>query len=131
MLDARGEVFHIVHPKPTPWSDIASAFAKLLDIQVVSYDEWLGALEDRLIEAGTDHTKVERAFKEMPALRLMDFFREAKKKKIVDRRPFEIARVDSMKAQAASPTLREMRGVGVADIETWIAFWKKSGFLPI
>ena len=128
MLDAHEDVFHVVHPKPVPWDDLAIEFSKALNVPLVPYKEWLETLERKLVETGTDAAEVEKAFSEVPALRLMDFFRAAKMSS--DREPIGITRLASEKAQAASQVLREAEKVGTRDVERWIAFWRRTGFLP-
>lgn len=128
MLDAKEDVFHLVHSKPVHWNEVASAFTKALQISLVSYQEWLDALEHKLIETGTDAIKVEKSFDEVPALRLIDFFRAAKMSP--DREPIGLTRLASEKAQAASKVLREAEKVGEKDVERWLSYWQKSGFLP-
>ena len=128
MLDAKEDVFHIVHPRPVPWNEVASAFANSLCIPLAPYQEWLETLESKLVETGTDPVKVERAFSEIPAMRMMDFFRAAKM--TADREPLGIARLASEKAQAASHILRGAEKVGSGDVERWMAYWRKTGFLP-
>ena len=127
MLDADGEVFNLVHPKPVPWNDVASAFSYALNVPLVSYKEWLDALESKLIETGIGAAQVEKAFDEVPALRIIDFFRAAKMSP--DREPIGITRLASDKAQAASKVLREAADLGNKDVKKWIAFWRRTGFL--
>lgn len=129
ILDAKEEVLHLAHPRPVPWNDVASAFAKTLNIPLVPYQKWLGALERRFAETGSDPAEVEKAFAEVPALRLIDFFRGAKEDPELE--PLGMCRLATEKAQAASKVLREAEQIGSKDVEKWVAFWKKSGFLHI
>ena len=128
MLDAAEEVLHLVHPRPVPWSDIATAFAKNLKISLVPYKTWLEGLERIYAETGSDPAEIEKAFADVPALRLMDFFRAVKEDP--DLEPLGMCHLDSEKAQANSKILREVEQIGAKDAEKWVAFWKKSGFLP-
>ena len=82
MLDAQSDVLHLVHSKPSSWSSIIEAFSKELQLPAVPFAEWLDSLEDAyaaMQSNSSDAGAVERSFRENPALRLMDFFRAAKK----------------------------------------------------
>ena len=110
---------------------MASAFAKKLQVPLVSYDEWLQALESKLEETGSDPNRVEKAFEFVPALRLINFFRSIKGIPTLgsEREPFGFPKLSSEKAQACSPTLRAAEQMGVADVDRWLTFWRESGFL--
>ena len=131
VLDTDVDITHLVHPKPIPWNDIASAFSNKLQVPLVSYDEWFQALESKLNEMGSDPNRVEKAYELVPALRLINFFRSAKGKTSLDtgREPFGFPALSLEKAQACSHTLRASEPLGAADVERWLSFWRKSGFL--
>ena len=78
MLDTEEDVLHLVHPKPVKWNDIMLTLSKSLKLPLVSYDRWLGSLEEKAYGIGSDPEHVEKAFKDIPALRLINFFRSAK-----------------------------------------------------
>lgn len=128
MLDAKEEVLHIVHPRPVPWNTIASAFAKELNLPLVPYQKWLEGLERKFAEAGQKPAQIGQAFADVPALRLIDFFRAAKP--VPGLEPLGMRPLASEKAQLSSRTLREAEKIGPKDVEKWVAFWRKSGFLP-
>ena len=128
MLDGNEETLHIVNPRPVPWNDIASSFSKALGLRLVPYSEWLAALESRSATTGTDPAKVKAAFEEVPALRLMEFFRTVKSE--ASGEALLVVSLASEKAQAASSALRGVEQINAKDIERWVAYWQKNGFLP-
>ena len=131
VLDTDVDIVHLVHPKPIPWNVIASAFSKKLQLTLIPYDEWLQALENKLDETGSDPKRVEKAFELVPALRLINFFRSIKEITMLGsvREPLGLPKLASQKAQAYSNTLRASEPMSVADVERWLSFWRKSGFL--
>lgn len=130
MLDTNEEVLHIVNPKPVPWNDVASSFAEALGIQLVPYSEWLAALEGRSAALTTEPEEVQKAFVEVPALRLMDFFRVARADIEAGKEALSVVSLASEKAQACSGVLREAKQVSSKDVDRWVIYWRKTGFLP-
>ncbi|KAK7470219.1 large subunit of alpha-aminoadipate reductase [Stygiomarasmius scandens] len=54
---------HLVHPRPVKWRDLAQCIASQLNVRLVSFSEWLGMLSGAAAE------------KEIPALRILPFFK--------------------------------------------------------
>ena len=122
----------MVHPRPASWNAIWKAFSEFLSTPLagVPYCDWLDALEQEMSALGTNPTDVENAFRETPALRLVDFFRSVRDNtSSAELEPLGIAKLASHKAQAASIALRSAHALGVADVQAWTTFWRISGFL--
>lgn len=68
-----------------------------------------------------------------PALRIIDFFRSASTNGDQATEAMGMSRLDLTQAMQASPTLRdgELRQIGTSDVEGWLAYWRKTGFMPI
>ena len=132
MLDANKGVLHLVHPLPAPWNTLASTFADLLEIPLVSYDEWLKALERRVVDVESSPLEVEMAYLHNPALRLIDFFRSVSANvSSEDLEPLGIAKLSSENAQSSSLALRLAHCMGKSDVRLWLSFWRRSQFIGV
>ncbi|KAJ7628955.1 acyl transferase domain-containing protein [Roridomyces roridus] len=107
-LASMNSTFHLVHPRPTTWRALMDHMVSLLGGTLVPYEEWLGRLK--------------HASGGLAALRLLDFFQSG----------LPHVRVDSKRAVQASETLgsEHLMQLGRADVESWVKYWKESGFLP-
>ncbi|KAF4596122.1 hypothetical protein EYR38_007496 [Pleurotus pulmonarius] len=63
LLDASAPVINLVHPKPTPISDVMHIIASDLRLPLIPYDEWLLRLETSQHSAD-----------EQPAVKMLDFY---------------------------------------------------------
>ena len=94
--------------------------AKQLQVPLVSYSEWLTALERFAGRFDVDRMR------ENPALRILDFFQSAELKS--DREPLGIVYLDTQKSQRVAPAL------GLPELTSewatkWLDHWKRSGFI--
>lgn len=121
---------NIVHPKPVPSCVIFQAFAESLAAPLVSYPEWLAALE---ASKQDDVTAAIAAAIKNPALVLLQFYRSL-------HRPPPASDPDSVEAfgvplssadhaLAAAPFLRDPPQLTPADAISWIEHWQETGFL--
>ena len=105
--------FHFVNPQRPRWSDIASSVASSIDrdIQIVSFDEWVGCLA-AVIERDEEATAVD-----IPALKLVDFYQHIGKE--CTTRPVFSTDI----AQEQSAALRNLPDVSLQWIQLWLRQW--------
>ncbi|EIN05406.1 acetyl-CoA synthetase-like protein [Punctularia strigosozonata HHB-11173 SS5] len=125
-------VLHLAHPHPAPWSQIIGHAAKRLGVPLVSYADWVQALEADLKSASKSEVEHMR---ENPALRLLPFFQTVGKSPLIseDHPGFEamaITLMDMEKAKSVSPLLRTLPSLGPEDVDRWLAYWSRVGLLP-
>ena len=119
---------HLVHPHSQSCDDVFKVFADSLNLPLVPYSEWLARLEREITDEGAVDVAKARA---IPALRLLDFFRAIGGEAgagIETVTGFEYLATEH--AQRASVTLREMQELRNADVEKWVAYWRRSGVVP-
>ena len=147
--DAGSRHLHVVHPNPARWNDLFKALASSLSrhqepgIGLVPYKAWFAALEARQNEPGA----VER----IPALRLLDFFRNAvpattsaspssspeaaaaaaaavvQPLNAADREAMGMARMETEKSQSISASLWNARTLDEGDALKWVEYWGNHG----
>ncbi|EJD42005.1 acetyl-CoA synthetase-like protein [Auricularia subglabra TFB-10046 SS5] len=109
-------VLHLVHPRPIPWRDVFQTYASTLNVPLVPFPDWL----NRLTKHAADPAGV-------PAVRLLEFW------KTFGDAGFDamsgIEAVDTTRAQAVSPTLRDMRPLDQKDVRRWYEYWTRTGAL--
>lgn len=116
-------VLHLVHPAAAPWDQFMQPIAEQMQVKLVSYPEWLAALER---SAGDGTSPGVELMRENPALRLLDFFRSVKIAE--DKEPLGTVFLDTTKSKAAVsalglPQLRaELAG-------RWMEAWRDCGFI--
>lgn len=126
MRKSSARTLHLVHPRPAAWKVIIVPIAQELDVPLVSYSEWLAALEKFAAEGSADEVDAMRA---NPALRLLDFFRaqgSARSKSGSE----QSVRLSTVKAERESEELTRMLELTSDDARRWVAAWRASGFLP-
>lgn len=105
-------VYHVVNPNASSWStlapDILRLYPKSTKMRAVQYDEWVEALGDSANEVADPERN--------PAIKLLDFYRNAAK---MDRKGPRM--LPSHNAEAASRTLRNVGPVQ----ENWVAVWMR------
>ncbi|KAK0454752.1 hypothetical protein EV421DRAFT_1896666 [Armillaria borealis] len=117
--------FHVVHPRPVEWGVVMRLAASKMNVPVVAYEEWIRRLE-------TDMGVNVPSMQENPALRLLDFFRQGISSSSVATDSMGLlVKVATDRSLAVSSTLRDknLRRLGEDDVDRWIGFWKKEGFL--
>ena len=118
-------VVHLVHPTPVPWHTIIAPLAASLGVPLVSFDEWLGALQGSLANA-SDAEQVE-LMKANPALRLLDFYRGLKIEP--GHEPLGMVYLATEKSTRVSGTLASLPALDEERAKGWLEAWKKAGFL--
>jgi hypothetical protein len=120
-------VLHLAHPHPVSWSSIITVVARELRVPLVSYPEWLQALEDSLKDQSKSEVDHMRA---NPALRLLSFFKSIQGgDALAGREAMNLPLMDTTRTQGLVPLLRELPPLCEADVMGWMAFWKKMGDL--
>lgn len=116
--NAPHEVLHLVHPRPVELDFVARTLAAELGLPLCPYAEWVDALE-------TEMGDVDMAERDLPALRLLDFFRSMRARWGDASGPTLLCE----HAVASSPTLKAAVPLGAADVQSWIAYWRSIGFV--
>ncbi|KZV99470.1 acetyl-CoA synthetase-like protein [Exidia glandulosa HHB12029] len=119
MRDATG-ILHLVHPRPTPWRSVFKVFSRQLGVPIVPYNEWL----ERLVALGEADAEGGRL---VPALRLLEFYKSLGEGGF--RSMSQMENISISKAREASVTLSNMDALNEADVEKWLAYWKRAGVL--
>lgn len=119
MRDATG-ILHLVHPRPIPWRNVFKVFSSRLGVPIVPYNEWL----ERLVALGEADAEGGRL---VPALRLLEFYKSLGEGGF--RSMSQMENISISKAREASVTLSNMDALNEADVEKWLAYWKRAGVL--
>ncbi|TFY80855.1 hypothetical protein EWM64_g3157 [Hericium alpestre] len=126
MSKSNEQTLHIAHPRAVPFTSLIGPIAKELGVPLVSWDQWLGTLEDSMND--TSVSLVEQ-MQRNPALRLIDFYRAVRVGPNWE--PVGVARLGTDKAVSVSETLRERAApLGAENARKWVSAWRKSRFLP-
>ncbi|KAI0926217.1 hypothetical protein AcV5_008731 [Taiwanofungus camphoratus] len=129
---------HLVHPRPVSWHALAAVVAAELSVPLVSYDEWLGKLEqtassisDSVHEKGLRAESERDTVRSLRALQLLDLFKGMAKSAsdTSARLALGMAELAVTRAVAASPTLADpdARQLGAGDVKRWLGYWRKVG----
>lgn len=99
-----------------------------LSVPLISYDEWLTKLEAR---AGTLPDLRVEDLEEVPALRLLSFYRALKHGHKEGGNALGFPRLDTSCAVAASPTLADPRVPQITSdiVKGWLKSWRAGGGL--
>ncbi|KAJ2984009.1 hypothetical protein NUW54_g10574 [Trametes sanguinea] len=116
---------HLVHPKPVPWRTVIAPIAEALGVPLVAYDEWVTSLQKSIDGRGTEE-EVE-LMKANPALRLVDLFKGLKTSP--ERESLGTVYLSTQKSTQVSETLANLPPLDADRARTWIAAWRRSGFL--
>ncbi|OJA18266.1 hypothetical protein AZE42_05820 [Rhizopogon vesiculosus] len=125
MLDSPPGVYHLVHPRPVAWIILMREVARLMNVPLVPYNQWLATLEKQA------SSQMAKSSQTNPALRLFDFFRTAMYRKNMEN--FLEPELSCAKTLQESPTLRSTIAnmLGDRDVGKWIAYWRSIGFIPV
>ncbi len=93
--------------------------AERVDLPLISFLEWFGRLEARTRDPSTP-------FQDLPALKLLEFFRES-----LARKGTGVRTIDCTHAQRLSATLRDAKPLNVDDVQRWLQYWMEIGFLSL
>jgi thioester reductase-like protein len=115
--------FHILHPQPTPLSQLLSTVKRVLDraaadrgrspIEVVPYHEWVSMLEARC----SMETISAEGFAANPAMKLLTFFKSSLSGE------GRIGAFELKQSMAASDTMRSLNSMNMDCLEAWIEGW--------
>jgi len=115
-------ILHLVHPQTVTWTDLFTSVSKVLATPLVPYADWLASLEGQ-------QNSVEAA-RDIPALRLLSFFRAIAAGRAGDEEGFTgLESLSTAKALVASPTLAAMAPLNEKDVKLWVGFWRATGSL--
>ena len=117
-LDSSGSsnaVRHIVQTKTVSWNSIIEVIASRLNLQTISSQEWISALE-REAAAGMEDAKSD-VVRKIPAIKLLPFF------KSVLGSSSKPTSLDCTHSLQESISLRDAALLGEDDSNQWISFW--------
>lgn len=123
---------HLVHPRPVAWRTLATAVAAALNVALVPYTVWLGKLEQYAAQSLSGVAAASApVIRSLRALHLLPMYRGMGEKVGRGRRALGMADMDVVRATAASATLADadLRQLGAADVQAWLAYWRKVGLL--
>ncbi|GJE99007.1 acetyl-CoA synthetase-like protein [Phanerochaete sordida] len=125
---------NVVHPRLTPWRTIMDDVNTSLGLQLplVPFDQWLGALNVVAARAASEDTE------RLPALKILPFLQglasaqaRATDLKLSAVEAGGTPRFDTFKLQQFSPAVRELEPLSAEHVAAWIGYWKKQGFLDV
>lgn len=126
---AEGGIFHLVHPKPVPYSIFSRTISSGLGIPLVPYSDWLGRLEEK-----AKAVVVANDLHDTPALRMLHFFRGPSATFRVtqnDQEAWGMPKLDMSQSCAFSNGIRGgfVRQISDEEVYKWLQSWRASGFL--
>ncbi|KAF9553324.1 acetyl-CoA synthetase-like protein [Agrocybe pediades] len=123
-------VVHLVHPRPVSWAKLAYVAAKELSVPLVSYEKWLGKLENIGIQDRDTAGMSVESLKAIPALRLLGFYRAIGANLKKNGNAFGLPRLSCENAIKLSPTLANgVSSLGEEDVMSWLKFWTDIGYV--
>ncbi|KZT12695.1 uncharacterized protein LAESUDRAFT_668561 [Laetiporus sulphureus 93-53] len=132
LRDISKETLHVIHPRPATWMQLMEHLSTALDVPLVPYEEWFARLES--ISADSDSSETDGwGGDAKSALRLLDFFRQA----IIKASDGDMESMGLLPLVAAdkgmrvSPSLmdRSVKQLGYDDVQNWVGYWRRTGFL--
>ncbi|KAF8879343.1 acetyl-CoA synthetase-like protein [Mucidula mucida] len=111
---------HLVHPRPRMSSEIFEVIGERLNLPLVPYGDWLSKLEARSLQADGE---------DVPALKLLDFFRAGLAKEFEGYEAFGIPLLECEVAKASSVHVRHAKPITSEDVSAWLGYWTRVGFL--
>ncbi|KZV94434.1 acetyl-CoA synthetase-like protein [Exidia glandulosa HHB12029] len=119
-------VLHLVHPKPVKWESLFVTFSQQVGAPLVPYGEWLARIEQVAVDdKGAVDVAKARA---IPAVRLLNFFRAIGGQSGEGIGGFTgVEELKTDEARRVSQTMRAMEPLQAADVEKWVAYWRKAG----
>ncbi|PLB54578.1 L-aminoadipate-semialdehyde dehydrogenase [Aspergillus steynii IBT 23096] len=113
-LSANAQVYHVINPSWTSWSEIApellACYPDNLDMKPLSFENWVDNLQHIVQTTKVDATDI-------PAAKLLDFFKNA-----VYESP-EARMLLPARTQEASPQLRSVGCVNALWVSNWMRQW--------
>jgi hypothetical protein len=129
MRNSPEPLLHLAHPHPIPWNTVFGRIASTLNVDLVSYSEWLARLESERLRFEQKATMKRSGVIAMrpTAFQLLDiFYRVAH----VHSNPEAEALLPKMSTQIAQrvvPSLATIRQLSIEDIDKWMMYWKSTG----
>ncbi|KAI0755845.1 acetyl-CoA synthetase-like protein [Fomes fomentarius] len=117
---------HLVHSRPTPWHTVIAPIAQALNVPLVSYQQWLSALQSSVEPGSAEEVE---AMKRNPALRILPFFKAQGEHQTTDREPMGLVYLSTENAAKVSKAFTQMPQLDAERAVRWVEAWKKSGFL--
>ncbi|KAK0499795.1 hypothetical protein EDD18DRAFT_1442304 [Armillaria luteobubalina] len=109
-IDNSTSIMHLVHPNPVSWSTLACFASTELNVKLVSYTQWLEALENSALDATV-----------LPAMRLLPHYKHIVKiigRSLRNREAFGLPRLSTTLTQDTSiPSLDEN------EVRNWMQYW--------
>lgn len=128
MFDSPPGVYHLTHPSPVSWTIPMQEAARIMNVPLVPYTQWLASLEKQA------SSQTGETLQNNPALRLLDFFRYTTRRgNLTNTDNFLEPELSCAKALRESPTLRSIvsNPLGAQDVAKWFGYWRSVGFIPI
>lgn len=121
---------HLAHPRPVAWNTLIKPISAQLGVPLVSYAEWLGALEKSASAVAGCPDEVDRVAAN-PALQFLWFFKGqiVAEREGMDREPMGIVKLSTEKATRVSETLASLPPLDEACAVSWVTSWRAAGFL--
>ncbi|EIW80018.1 acetyl-CoA synthetase-like protein [Coniophora puteana RWD-64-598 SS2] len=130
----KDSIVHLVHPQPVIFSSLASHFASMLDVPLVTYDAWLS----KLAALSDDASSIPRVqpngdgndYSSIRALQLLPYFRGlASNADSGDSFGLPSLDCSQLKLCSKADLSTEMESLGQADVVKWVAYWRQVGLL--
>ncbi|KAG1725077.1 acyl transferase domain-containing protein [Suillus paluster] len=126
MFNSPPGVYHLTHPSPVSWTVPMREAARIMNVPLVPYTQWLASLEKQALSQTAKASQIN------PALRLLDFFRYTiRRKNLTNTDNFLEPELSCAKALQESPTLQSIVSspLGPQDVAKWMAYWRSVGFI--
>ncbi|KAG2115628.1 hypothetical protein DEU56DRAFT_932582 [Suillus clintonianus] len=129
MFNSPPGVYHLIHPSPVSWTTLMQEAARIMNVPLVPYAQWLASLEKQA------SSQTATTSQDNPALRLLDFFKFTARRKnlATNTEVFSGPELSCAKSLRESPTMRSIvsNPLGAKDVAKWIGYWRSVGFIPV
>ncbi|KAF7360648.1 General substrate transporter [Mycena venus] len=125
----KSTMYNLVHPRPVAWNFIIKALRNAIlkrkcsaELRLVPFSDWFAELETTAGQAKA---------KDIPGIKLIDFFRYLAKASATSSTDSEFGGIDfsTKKMQAVSSTVQNTQPIGVEHVEAWLNYWVAAGFI--
>lgn len=127
------EIVHLVHPRPVTWAYLASIFAFIFNIPLVSYSDWLSKLKCLAIHGNSENQGVDtELLQKVHALRLLPFFRSLSGRMHENLEALGFPRLQVARATVLSPMMADPNFPRLAegDVRAWVGYWRSASLIP-
>jgi hypothetical protein len=120
-------VVHIARPNPVKWVDLVQHAANEFNLPLVSWEEWLRALDRTMADESLDQRDQRRL---EPAFRLRSFFHDqahliSSRSDTDECEAFALPRLDTTSLQSLTPAIESAESLGQKDVKSWIDYWRR------